>query len=161
MAAVNADRDLLFGLLALQNGIINHSQLLAAFQAWTLDRFKSLAEHLGDRGDLDDDDRGAIEALAARHLKRHGGELKHSLAGMGASRSTRESLARLADVDIDASLAHLARRPSRTSMTPTAQPATASAPLATASAPPAPATPSGSASSGRTPGADSGRCSWR
>ena len=30
-----ADRHLLFGLLALQNGIINQGQLLAAFQAWT------------------------------------------------------------------------------------------------------------------------------
>jgi hypothetical protein len=31
------DRHLLFGLLALQNGIINQGQLVAAFQAWTLD----------------------------------------------------------------------------------------------------------------------------
>ena len=29
-----ADRHLLFGLLALQNGIINQSQFVAAFQAW-------------------------------------------------------------------------------------------------------------------------------
>jgi hypothetical protein len=32
-----ADRHLLFGLLALQNGIISQVQLVAAFQAWTLD----------------------------------------------------------------------------------------------------------------------------
>ncbi len=35
MAAVNADRDLLFSLLALQNGLIDQGQLVAAFQAWT------------------------------------------------------------------------------------------------------------------------------
>ena len=33
-----ADRHLLFGLLALQNGIVNQGQLVAAFQAWTLDK---------------------------------------------------------------------------------------------------------------------------
>jgi hypothetical protein len=33
-----ADRDLLFGLVALQNGLINQGQLMAAFQAWTLDK---------------------------------------------------------------------------------------------------------------------------
>jgi hypothetical protein len=38
MAANAPDRNLLFGLLALQNGLINQVQLVAAFQAWTLDR---------------------------------------------------------------------------------------------------------------------------
>lgn len=41
-----ADRQLLFGLLALQNGLINQGQLVAAFQAWTLDKVKSLADQL-------------------------------------------------------------------------------------------------------------------
>ena len=44
-----ADRHLLFGLLALQNGIINQGQLVAAFQAWTLDKSRSLADHLEAR----------------------------------------------------------------------------------------------------------------
>ena len=47
-----ADRHLLFGLLAVQNGIINQVQLVAGFQAWTLDKTRSLADHLEDRGDL-------------------------------------------------------------------------------------------------------------
>jgi hypothetical protein len=38
MAAPAADRNLFFGLLALQNGLINQGQLVAAFQAWTLDK---------------------------------------------------------------------------------------------------------------------------
>ncbi len=44
-----ADRHLLIGLLALQNGIINQVQLVAAFQAWTLDRSSSLADQLTAR----------------------------------------------------------------------------------------------------------------
>jgi serine/threonine-protein kinase len=101
------DRHLLFGLLALQNGIVNQSQLVAAFQAWTLDRSKSLAEYLVVRSDLDEEDRAAVEALAARHIKRHGGDVERSLAAVPANRSIRESLARLDDVDIAATMGHL------------------------------------------------------
>lgn len=36
------DRDLLFGLLALQNGLIDQVQLVAAFQAWTRDKARPL-----------------------------------------------------------------------------------------------------------------------
>jgi hypothetical protein len=65
-----SDRHPLFGLLALQNGLIDQVQLIAAFQAWTRDKSRSLADHLKARGDLDDEDRAAVEALAARHLTR-------------------------------------------------------------------------------------------
>jgi eukaryotic-like serine/threonine-protein kinase len=41
-----AERDLLFGLLALQNGLIQQAQLVAAFHAWTCDKSRSLADHL-------------------------------------------------------------------------------------------------------------------
>jgi serine/threonine protein kinase/tetratricopeptide (TPR) repeat protein len=103
----DADRHLLFGLLALQNGMINQGQLVAAFQGWTLDKSTGLAEHLEARGDLDADDRAAVEALVARHLKRHGGDAEKSLAAVPAGRSTRESLVRIGDPDIDATLGHV------------------------------------------------------
>jgi hypothetical protein len=66
--AANADRHLLFGLLALQNGIINQGQLVHAFQAWTLDKSKSLADHLEARGDLTGPKRAALEVFASAHL---------------------------------------------------------------------------------------------
>jgi serine/threonine-protein kinase len=86
---VAADQDLLFGLIALQNGLIDQGQLVAAFQAWTLDKARSLAEHLVARGDLDAEDRTAVEALVARHLKKHGGDAGKSLAAIPAGRSIR------------------------------------------------------------------------
>src|SRR5690242_14083460 len=107
MAAIAADRDLLFGLLALQNGLINQVQLVAAFQAWTLDKARALADHLVGRGDLDADDRSAVEALVERHIKKHGGDAERSLAAIPAGRSTRESLARIDDPDVGGTLAHL------------------------------------------------------
>jgi serine/threonine-protein kinase len=107
MAAIAADRNLLFGLLALQNGLINQGQLVAAFQAWTLDKACALADHLVSRGDLDADDRSAVDALVARHIKKCGGDVERSLAAVPAGRSTRESLARIDDPDVDGTLARL------------------------------------------------------
>ncbi len=90
---------------ALQIGLIDQAQLVAAFQAWTLEKARPLAEHLAARGDLDDDDRAAVEALVARHLKKHGGSAARSLAALPAARSTQRSLAGLDDPEIAASLA--------------------------------------------------------
>src|SRR5262245_37985672 len=102
-----ADRHLLFGLLALQTGIINQGQLVAAFQAWTLDKSRSLADHLEARGDLTGSKRAVLEALAAVHVETHGGDVEKSLAAVPANRSTSAQLADLGEPEIDATLARL------------------------------------------------------
>ena len=106
MSAV-ADRHLLFGLLALQNGIISQVQLVAAFQAWTLDKSRSLADHLAARGDLTGPRRALLEGLVEVHLETHGGDVGQSLAAVSAGKSTRESLARIGDPAINATLGHV------------------------------------------------------
>ena len=83
MTALASDRNLLFGLLALQNGLINQGQLVAAFQAWTLDKARALADHLVGRGDLDADDRSVVDALVAHHLKKSGGVAELRELGTG------------------------------------------------------------------------------
>src|SRR5262245_56384690 len=108
MAAVAAGRELLFGLLALQNGLINQAQLLAAFQAWTLERSKGLADHLVALGHLAPARRPVVEAIAALHLEAHGGDVEKILAAVPASRSARASLAGLGEPDIEATLARVA-----------------------------------------------------
>jgi len=107
MAAVTADRNLLFGLLALQNGLINQGQLVAAFQAWTLDKARPLADHLVGRGDLDAEQRAAVEALVALHLKKHGGDPAKSLAAVPVAPSIRRSIAAVADPAIGTTLVGL------------------------------------------------------
>ena len=99
------EKDLLLGLLALQIGLINQSQLVAAFQAWTLEKGRTLADQLVARGDIDLGDRAAVEALVDRHIKKHGGDVEQSLAAIPAGRSTRERLAQIGDPQIDATLA--------------------------------------------------------
>jgi serine/threonine-protein kinase len=110
MAAIAADRNLLFGLLALQNGLVNQAQLVAAFQAWTLDKARPLADHLLALGHLNDAQRAVVEAMADLHVAKHG-DVERSLAAIPAGRSTQESLARLGDPDIEGTLAHV-RSPS-------------------------------------------------
>jgi eukaryotic-like serine/threonine-protein kinase len=103
-----ADRNLLFGLLALQNGLIDQGQLVSAFQGWTLRKSTTLADQFVGRGDLDADQRAAIDLLVGLHLRKHGDDVEKSLAAVAAGKSTRESLERLADPDIDATLEHVA-----------------------------------------------------
>jgi eukaryotic-like serine/threonine-protein kinase len=103
-----ADRHLLFGLLALQNGLIQQGQFVAAFQAWTLDKSKSLADILVARGDLNVVQSNLLEGLADQHVQKHG-DVEKSLAAVPANRSTRASLAELGEPEIEATLARVAR----------------------------------------------------
>jgi eukaryotic-like serine/threonine-protein kinase len=105
-----ADRHLLFGLLSLQNGLINQVQLVAAFQAWTLDRARSLSDHLEGRGDLTAAKRALLDALAEVHLEAHDGDVEKSLAAVPANHSTRAGLAALGEPEIEATLARVTRK---------------------------------------------------
>ncbi|MFO0953466.1 MAG: serine/threonine-protein kinase [Isosphaeraceae bacterium] len=99
----SADRHLLFGLLALQNGLIDQVQLVAAFQAWTRDKDQSLADHLVARGDLDAEDRAGVEAMVRLHVRKHG-DVEKSLGFVPAGESTRQRLAALGDAELVESL---------------------------------------------------------
>ena len=72
MAQSDLDRHLLFGLLALQNGLIDQVQLVAGFQVWTRDRSRGLADCLLASGALDAEQRSLLDGLVAQHLKRYG-----------------------------------------------------------------------------------------
>ena len=108
--AANADHQLLYGLIALQVGLIDQAQLLAAFQAWARDKDRPLADHLADRGGLGADGRAAIEAMVALHVSKYGGDTEKSLASIPAGRSTRESLIRIGGPVIEATLTRLGSR---------------------------------------------------
>ena len=103
MSAPAASDDLLFGLVALQNGLVNQGQLVAAFQAWTLDKSRPLAAHMVARRDLSTDGKAAVDVMVAMHIKKHGDALK-SLAAVPAGKSTRQKLAALGDQAIEATL---------------------------------------------------------
>src|SRR6516164_8617725 len=92
-------RDLLFGLLALQTGLIHQAQLVAAFHAWTQARDRSMAAILAEQGALEAPCLSLVEGLVIEHLRRHGSDPERSLAALGVGRSTRESLARIGNAE--------------------------------------------------------------
>jgi tetratricopeptide (TPR) repeat protein/tRNA A-37 threonylcarbamoyl transferase component Bud32 len=97
-------RDLLFGLLALQNALVSRDQLVLAFACWNAAPGKPLAVLLAEQGALRPEHRPLLDALVEAHLKLHGGDPERSLAALDVNRSTRESLA-AAGPDVEATLA--------------------------------------------------------
>jgi hypothetical protein len=102
----DAPRDLLFGLLALQNGMVNRDQLVAAFGAWTASH-RPMPDLLVEHGALSPPRRALLEALAAEHLAAHGNDPEKSLAALELNRSTRESLANAGGPVVEATIAHV------------------------------------------------------
>lgn len=68
MSAAAADRNLLFGILALQLDFISREQLIGGMQNWVLAKDQPLADILALAGALSADDRATLEAVVARHL---------------------------------------------------------------------------------------------
>jgi eukaryotic-like serine/threonine-protein kinase len=108
MSTSSTESDLLLGLLALQNGLLNQAQLLAAFQAWSLDKSRTLAAHMEARGDLTSAQRGLLEALAIMHLEAHSGNVDESVAAaVRAGESARLGLFSLGDPRLDSTIGHV------------------------------------------------------
>jgi hypothetical protein len=100
-----ADRNLLFGILALQMDFINREALIAAMNAWVLEKQKPLGELLVAAGALSAQDHALLEPMVARHIQMHGGDPEASLAAVSSLGSIRDDLHRLGDADLQASLA--------------------------------------------------------
>ena len=56
-----ADRNLLFGILALQMDFVGRDALIAAMNAWVLDKSKRLGQILVEQQALRPDQRAALE----------------------------------------------------------------------------------------------------
>src|SRR5436190_331389 len=70
-SAGDADRNLLFGLIALQNDFVTREQLLAAFAAWMHDPSHRLADILESQGALGPSQRELLQQLVEMFLARH------------------------------------------------------------------------------------------
>jgi WD40 repeat protein/serine/threonine protein kinase len=106
---MSAKRNLLLGILALQNNFINRTQLLAAFNAWVEDKRKSLSALLLEQKALSVDEHILLEALTDRHLHKHDHDADKSLAALSSVGSAQQQLANVTDADVQASLLSLAR----------------------------------------------------
>jgi tRNA A-37 threonylcarbamoyl transferase component Bud32 len=104
-----ADWHLLFGLLALQNGLVNRESLVASFAKWTSDKRKSIDQWLVDDGALTNDRRDMLVMLVDLHVQRHGNDVARSLASLDGSSVPRAriDLSQFNDPELARSIAQL------------------------------------------------------
>src|SRR5262245_38372688 len=102
---MDTDRNLLFGVLALQADLIDPKQFVEACLLWTGRKDVPLADLLVERGWIVPDDKAHVEYLLGRKLHKHGGDPRASLAAI--PDEVKRSLAALGDDDIQRSLAEL------------------------------------------------------
>jgi hypothetical protein len=72
MSVDDRDRNLLFGVLALQAGFLSPRQFAEACSAWAARKEEQLGQLLVERGWLTPEDRGHVDYLVGRNLERHG-----------------------------------------------------------------------------------------
>jgi serine/threonine protein kinase len=104
LAGASADRNLLFGVLALQMDFISRNALLAAIQAWAFDKAKPLGQILVEQGALLDSRRALLDGLVQEHVQAHGNDPAQSLAAAAPDTSIHEELMGITDPEVHASL---------------------------------------------------------
>ena len=120
----NADRNMLFGILALQNNFIGRAQLLAAFQLWVKTKAVSVGRMLLQQHAIDEDEYKLLSALVEKQLEKHGHDCSKSLTALSSVGSVGDDLKIVDDPDVHASIAHLSAttehkpRPSKTKSKP-------------------------------------------
>jgi serine/threonine-protein kinase len=102
-----AERNLLFGILALQMDFISRDALIAGMNAWVLDKAKPLGLVLREQGQLAEDEHALLDAMVQKHLEKHGNDPERSLAAVSSVGSVRRDLQQVADADVQASLAQV------------------------------------------------------
>jgi serine/threonine-protein kinase len=101
---MDTDRNLLFGVLALQADLLDNDQFAEACSAWAARKDTALADLLVERGWLTPSDRADVDKLLQRKLAKHGGDAKVGLAEVTTDQ-VRQSLAGVEDADVRQSLA--------------------------------------------------------
>jgi len=106
-----ADRNLLFGILAVQMDFVTRDALIGAMHAWVLDKQRPLGQILRARGDLGEEELALLEAMVRKHVEAHGNEPERSLQALSSVSPVYADLQQLADPDVQASLARVAAPP--------------------------------------------------
>src|SRR5262245_56496048 len=104
---MDTDRNLLFGVLALQADFLDPRQFAEACSAWAGRKDTPLADLLVERGWLTAEDRAHVDYLLRRKVERHGGDVRASLLQAAATPDARSVLESVADPDVCRSLAGL------------------------------------------------------
>lgn len=102
-----ADRNLLFGILAVQLEFIERDDLIHALNAWVLDKSKPLEQILASQNAMVDDERVLLSALVEKHLTKHEGDPQRSLASVRSTSTLRKELEEIHDSHLEQSIGHI------------------------------------------------------
>jgi hypothetical protein len=116
---MDTDRNLLFGVLALQADVVTPSQFIEACTVWAGRKDVALAELMAERGWLTPEDKSHVEYLLERKLQKHAGDVRAGLAAATPG-EVKEALASLGDADIQHSLDGFGPAPGGTAIQTTA-----------------------------------------
>jgi WD40 repeat protein/tRNA A-37 threonylcarbamoyl transferase component Bud32 len=100
----HADRNLLFGILAVQMNFVARDALIAAMHAWVLERSKPLGRILVEQQALSPSRQSLLEQLVNEHLAAHDGNAEKSLAAVGGVGPIRDDLQHITDPELHATL---------------------------------------------------------
>ena len=102
-----ADRNLLFGVLGWQAGVLSESQLLTAMRAWIFAKGRTIGEILIEQSVLTESQHTELEQMVASHLRLHQDNAGQALASLSSVPAVAASLReQIDDVDVQASLSH-------------------------------------------------------
>src|ERR1700686_1010250 len=128
MSNVIGDRNLLFGIMALQKGIISREILVAAMKAWVADKPKGLAQILRELKALSENHHAVLEECVAEHLRNHGNDVQKSLAKVCLAGAARQDLEKITDPDVQPGLGRVSAQPIK-EPAPKPKPAAVAAPV--------------------------------
>ena len=84
---MDTERNLLFGVVAFQNGAVDADRLAETCAAWVEQPSQPLARLFVDRGLMTDEQKTELEKVVSHELDAHGGDAQATLAATMDARS--------------------------------------------------------------------------
>ncbi len=94
------DRNLLFGVLALQLDFVSQQQLVDTMQDWLRQKHKSLGELFVERGILSEERSHLLWSLVKEHVRQHGDDPQLSLAAVPVPMSLRAHVQSMGNAEL-------------------------------------------------------------
>lgn len=107
---MDTDRNLLFGVLALQVDAITVQQFAEACTHWTAKKDKRLSDVFVDLGWISQTDKADIDRFVERKLRKHNGDVRASLAA-STDDTVNRTLGQIDDKDVEQSLLQMSEKP--------------------------------------------------
>ncbi|MDP7250709.1 MAG: hypothetical protein QGF00_13975, partial [Planctomycetota bacterium] len=104
---MSTESNLLFGVMAVQNGFINPQQLADAAALWANDKEREIGEILVEQDWISDEIRQVLKTIVEKSVEAHGGDAAKSLDSFSGAGEVLRSLGGLDDGEIQESLLSL------------------------------------------------------